>query len=171
MIEWLKELAGWRRGIAATKRELEQKKQRRDYLKTAPLSLAEALAVELEHVDLCEKLFRENLLSHAIYTFTSNPWETAKDPRSVNAPQFPVVSHRHGLTTHADPRVLIGALAPQVREAIKAAFAEQTDWPAECGPRLADRIAERDVLDLRIATLEAELGEAKTLAAQQGLTL
>ncbi len=171
MIEWLKSLAGWRSGIAATRHELEQKKQRREFLQTAPLACAEALAVELEYIDACATMFRENVVEHAKTCFSSDPWERAKDPRGAGQNQFSIVSHRHGRTTEADPRLIVGALAVPLREALKSAFAAQTCWPGDCGPSLDERRAEIATLDAEIAALAADLDKAKTVAAQEGVRL
>lgn len=170
-MQWLRELVAWRRGLADVKRKLELAKQRLEALETMPLSEAEACAVQLRYVDACEQFFQSNLVEHAKKIFDSDPWTEAKSAEQSNS-QFSIVSHQHGSTLHCDPRLVVGAIAPHVRDAIKRAHAAHGHcWSKDCGPPLEERRTEMAKLEKEIASLSAELAEAREIAHREGLRL
>lgn len=146
--------------------DIEQKKQRFEYLQTAPLSREELSAELCKMVDNRAQKYVERL-------------EVALQPQR-NQPFFNYASNQHlavlecnggGAITKSIPAEnLMYLFGDQVKQRLADAV-NAMDWPTEVGPDMASRKQEMEKLSKEINSLEGKLSELLSDAAAAGVQI
>lgn len=167
MFDFLKGFQPFAAELRGMRRQLEEKKQRRDMLKKQPLCKADVLRVTGLWIDGC-KLQYEQSLRVALFHIAQTPHEAEKFAVEQGIPLLRAGTHHLANPTLQNMEInLLALFADQVRDSLKVMI-ERIDWP-EGGIPLQERAkvlakldAEIEDLEARIADANAKLAEAQT---------
>lgn len=147
--------------LSAVRAELARLRARREYLVNSPLPFADFCAAVLARVDDQAAQYPE-LLRRYLVASNAAATKASKAPRlkETLAPLFPIAGIGSTANSPKSGFMVEQALSYIFADQIKAKLAEAlaacgVEWPADCGPALAEREKELAELEVQIAAAEA----------------
>jgi len=147
--------------LATIRADLARLRARREYLVDSPLPFADYVAAVLARVDHQAGQYPE-LLRRYLTASNAASTKASKAPRlkETATPLFPIAGLGGNANAPKSGFVIEQALSYIFADQIKAKLGEAlracgVEWPADCGPALAEREKELAELEVQITALEA----------------